>query len=56
MESLDLATVFVLNKKENPAIKIIEDKISYMQSVDAEMFYLTIGVLKDLIISIKEIK
>jgi hypothetical protein len=27
-------------------IAIIETKIAYMQSVDAEMFYLTIGVLK----------
>jgi hypothetical protein len=41
-------------KDLNKIIAIIE-KISYMQSVDAEMFYLTIGVLKDLIILIKKI-
>jgi hypothetical protein len=43
-------------KNHEDAIAIIDAKIAYMQSVDAEMFYLTIGVLKDLIISIKENK
>ena len=55
MKNLDLETVFVLNKKENPAVKIIEDKITYMNSVDPKMFYLIIGVLKDLIIEINKL-
>jgi hypothetical protein len=42
-------------KNYDDVIAIIETKIAYMQSVDAEMFYLTIGVLKDLIREIKEI-
>jgi hypothetical protein len=55
MESLDLATVFVLNKKENPAVKIIEDKITYMNSVDPKMFYFNYRVFKEVIIEIKQV-
>jgi hypothetical protein len=36
------------------AVRILEKKIAYLESVDAKMFYLNIGMLKDLIIEFEE--
>ena len=54
MDSLDLATVFVLNKKENPAIELIENKIKIMADRGFVEYNLTIRILQDLIREIKE--
>ena len=56
MDSLDLATVFVLNKTENPAIVILENKIKVMSFYGFAEYNLTIRILQDLIREIKEIK
>ena len=56
MKSLDLATVFVLNKKENPAIQLIENKIKIMADRGFAEYNLTIRILHDLIREIKEKK
>jgi hypothetical protein len=58
MNNLDSATVLVLNKKENEAIEILEKKIVHLESVfvDAKPYWLVIGILKDLIIELKEKK
>ena len=54
MKSLDLATVFVLNKKENPAISVLQKKINIMSGRGFAEYNLTIKILQDLIIEIKE--
>ena len=36
------------------AIEIIEKKIAYLQSVNEKMFYVSIGILKDLILEINK--
>ncbi len=54
MDSLDLATVFVLNKKENPAIAVLENKINIMSGRGFAEYNLTIRILQDLIREIKE--
>ena len=38
----------------NGMIVILETKIAYLQSVNEKMFFVSIGILKDLILEIKE--
>jgi predicted HAD superfamily Cof-like phosphohydrolase len=38
------------------AVGILEKKIAYLESVNAKMFYSSIGMLKDLIIEFKKVK
>jgi hypothetical protein len=38
----------------NDTILILEKKIAYLQSVNEKMFFVSIGILRDLIIEIKE--
>jgi hypothetical protein len=37
----------------NSTIAVLEKKIAYLQSVNERMFFVSIGILKDLIIEIK---
>jgi hypothetical protein len=55
MNSLDLANVFSLNTKENPAIGILENKIKIITDRGFEEYNLTIRILRDLIREIKEL-
>jgi hypothetical protein len=55
MHSLDLGNVFSLNKKENPAIVILENKIKIITDRGFEEYNLTIRILRDLIREIKEL-